>query len=74
MGLRRRRLRVYWGTRPTDRLAAMRYPDSSDHVRRILDQLWKEARQDYHASGQPFGSSARALDLWIMYGTRTTCN
>jgi hypothetical protein len=52
----------------------MRYPDSSDHVRRILDQLWKEARRDYHASGQPFGSSARALDLWIMYATRTTCN
>jgi hypothetical protein len=52
----------------------MRYPESSDHVKRILEQLWKEARRDYHASGQPFGPTSRALDLWIMHEQRTTVN
>jgi hypothetical protein len=44
------------------------------HFSRMLQLMGQEARLDYEASGQPFGSSGRALDLWIMYGTRTTCN
>jgi hypothetical protein len=47
---------------------------SPDHFARVLDQLWKEARQDYHAAGAPFGPSGRALDVWILYGQRTTVN
>jgi hypothetical protein len=47
---------------------------SPDHFARVLDQLWREARQDYRAAGAPFGSSARALDVWILYGQRTTVN
>jgi hypothetical protein len=52
----------------------MLFRGESEHVRRILETFWNEARRDYRASGQPFGPSARALDLWIMYGTLTTCN
>jgi hypothetical protein len=47
---------------------------SPDKVARLLKQLWREARKDYEAAGSPFGNSKRALDLWIMYGDRTTCN
>lgn len=46
----------------------------SDNVVRLLKQLWREARKDYEAAGSPFGTSKRALDLWIMYGERTTIN
>ena len=40
----------------------------------MLQLMWQQARYDYEASGEPFGASGRALDLWIMFGTRTTCN
>jgi hypothetical protein len=44
------------------------------HFSRMLQLMWQEARYEYEESGMPFGSSHRALDLWTMYGTRTTCN
>ena len=44
------------------------------HFSRILQLMWQQAHYDYEASGEPFGASGRALDLWIMYGTCTTCN
>ncbi len=47
---------------------------SSNHFAAVLRQLWREAKRDYQAAGQPFGPTNRALDLWIMYETRTTCN
>jgi hypothetical protein len=47
---------------------------STKHVKAVLRQLWKQARRDYRASGEPFGPSKRALDIWIMYNNQTTCN
>jgi hypothetical protein len=52
----------------------MRFPEQPEHFGRVLEQMWEEARRDYWASGQPFGRINRALDLWVMYGTRTTRN
>jgi hypothetical protein len=45
-----------------------------NHFSRMLQLMWQEACYDYELSGMPFGSSNRALDLWIMYGTQTTRN
>jgi len=47
---------------------------SKSHFSRMLQLMWQQARYDYEESGEPLGPSNRALDLWIMFGTRTTCN
>ena len=47
---------------------------SPEYFATVLRQLWRKARRDYTIAGQPFGPSNRALDIWIMYETRTTCN
>jgi hypothetical protein len=48
--------------------------ESPGHLARVLRQLWHEVRLEYEDAGAPFGPSKRALDLWIMYEQRTTCN
>ncbi len=42
--------------------------------REALHRKWRRAVAAYEDAGQPFGTSARAVEVWIEYGRQSTVN
>lgn len=48
--------------------------DNSGRLRDRMLVIWERAKAEYRAAGEPFGPSARAIELWMTYKDRTTAN
>ncbi|HHP7239274.1 hypothetical protein [Longibacter sp.] len=47
---------------------------NADALREKMLAVWKEAQAEYRKAGEPFGSTSRALEVWMTYGRKTTAN
>lgn len=62
----------------TDRMQTHcpRHPNApnAEALRKKMITVWNEAKSEYEAAGQPFGTSTRAIEVWMTYGRITNAN
>ncbi|PEN14951.1 hypothetical protein CRI94_01270 [Longibacter salinarum] len=47
---------------------------NAESLRQKMLAVWKRAQREYKHAGQPFGSSTRAIEVWMEYGRITNTN
>lgn len=47
---------------------------NAEELRKKMITVWNDAKSAYRDAGQPFGTSTRAIEVWMTYGRITNGN